>query len=311
MSRSSEKVTRVKEDSPRRYLQAGACLAEDDATVLVACRLEASQCPEGSVFRSSRQLLTAGGPGAACLDQTRTIPVGRCESQTDRMGCAIEAKACTIPTKFTPVSDGCTVDTNLLPDDESSSTTRTTSTATTTESRTRFPECDISLDGGTTRVEMCIYRGQDCSADLGGYYVPPYAPGTIANWHDCYCENVETGACLFQGTYYCAVSADGCDIESVWTSLEVMKGIGTPNDGVGIDCRLCAPEKVKDSSDNKIRWIVGSSLAVLVVAGLITAVTLLLKKKRQQLSTSKSGTDKLDNNKMAHQGSDSNTISIT
>merc|ERR1712232_50005 len=109
----------------------------------------------------------------------------------------------------------------------------------------RFEDRDrgtqFSLWGTCTidNVKTCVWSPEDCPGEYQiphelNYYSDALDPADKSGRDDiCTCDNTKVGACVKNGKYTCAVSADSCGDGSDFKTWQ--------ETGSEIDCRLCSP----------------------------------------------------------------------
>eukprot|EP00526_Cylindrotheca_closterium_P016817 CAMPEP_0113604158 /NCGR_PEP_ID=MMETSP0017_2-20120614/1651_1 /TAXON_ID=2856 /ORGANISM="Cylindrotheca closterium" /LENGTH=334 /DNA_ID=CAMNT_0000512575 /DNA_START=16 /DNA_END=1020 /DNA_ORIENTATION=+ /assembly_acc=CAM_ASM_000147 len=203
-----------------QYVQAGACVRSGGTPgvfgMAVGCALERGDC-EGTIFRSSRELLSEGSEtvGYLCLDRTIDTRVGRCEDDSNYV-CTSNAESCADENGFLPLSEDCSMLVDRSPQRK--------------QNRTYFGGCtDVAFPFAT----KCYWSEADCDSEE---FDDVQWISAGSNSH-CTCEATLTGACENNGEYYCAVSEFGCDDDSTFIPVAQL-----PED---LSCFLC--EKLDDS----------------------------------------------------------------
>lgn len=269
-------------------VQAGACV--DAENKFVRCAVDPLHCSswgEGYFFKSSRELHDEGASLASgCLGgfKTERVQMGRCMSQFDEKVCAGTPDACLVPDEYAEFYGGCRLPFLELPHKKVLSL---------------YPACVRTDRNNQQKVLECIWGPNDCTLRDGDTASPVYQVPVEAKEAQCTCDKVKTGACKHNARYYCAVSEEACDDDSVWyDAFQLSLGRGGP----GIECSLCKalpkdaempfglqfPEKSSTSSSgsgrNETAVIVGIVVGAVVVSVMVVifvrkrvAVTLALK----------------------------------
>lgn len=250
----------------KQSVQAGACMIGGS---LVQCALEATECfkdNDESVdnvhFLSSRQLQTQpGAHGGTCIerDDTESVRIGMCitENTENNSFCTSSETSCPNG-EFDEDVDAC----SILQD-------------------VSAPNGAYSLYGQCD--DVCVWSAKECTT------------GTFQNATEarCSCEQVQTGACVYNGVAYCAVSEAACDDVSTWEDAASLRT------NYQVDCRLCRefdqnpPEDVplkapgnnlvNTNSDNSTKkWLLGGIMGGLGAIGCLMLMWFLMIRKQQR-----------------------------
>ncbi|KAL3939384.1 MAG: hypothetical protein SGBAC_005885 [Bacillariaceae sp.] len=182
-----------------QYVQAGACVRSGGAPgvfgMAVGCAFEREEC-EGTIFRSSQELLLEGSEavGYICLDRAIDTRVGRCKDDSN-YACTSNAGSCADEDGFEPLSDDC----SMLVDKSSQRK----------QNRTYYGEC---ANIASPSPSKCYWSEDDCGSEINNGI--QWISAGLNN--KCTCEETETGACEYNGKYFCAVSEFGCDEDSTF-----------------------------------------------------------------------------------------------
>ena len=246
-----------------KIVQAGACLGSNNS--FLGCALEAIACPTGSTFRSSIQVLVDGPIEAKhCLNSgsVEAITIGRCSSELEDWICTSHASNCELPKTFIPATATC----NVLADNEKQNVFQ----------HSLYGYCIVDERNNG----YCGWSIDDCS---GSWHVANHYFTWTTGF--CTCDKVRVGSChSSNGQEYCAVSKDGCDSDSTYSSVgdskltcflcdEIITEAPTPFPTPQIHKEILDDQKQKvvDFGDSEVKaaGIVGIVLVVLVVVAVL------------------------------------------
>eukprot|EP00548_Thalassiothrix_antarctica_P010694 CAMPEP_0194159316 /NCGR_PEP_ID=MMETSP0152-20130528/77761_1 /TAXON_ID=1049557 /ORGANISM="Thalassiothrix antarctica, Strain L6-D1" /LENGTH=997 /DNA_ID=CAMNT_0038868867 /DNA_START=53 /DNA_END=3046 /DNA_ORIENTATION=- len=198
---------------------AGACIGESQYW----CALEASSCPVGTNFVSVRRLETdfKDTPAIRCLSQAGNVPLGQCTMPADNGICTGNKSNCggcfeTIEECFEPNNGACTLEATENADGSLD-----------------FAVFGICIDPANPSEGHCLWSRDECP-QTDTWITPNTWLEKASDIEDfCTCEKVFVGACQYDTGFVCAVSADACEDESLYTSAKELLDMDSAN------CRLC------------------------------------------------------------------------
>lgn len=123
----------------------------------------------------------------AIMEMIDNVKIGRCANAVDKNICTGTPESCMQPASFVESVDSCRLHDDL--------------TIQSPIANAQFGKC-----GG-----RCVWDDSDCRGQ-------PFSPAKSVSGDECYCEDVEVGACQApnNGQYYCAVSPKACDSASTF-----------------------------------------------------------------------------------------------